>query len=566
MPTQPYHSPATRIANRYRIVRELGQGGFGCTYLVEDIHRFNEWCVLKEFAPANESSELLLTKAKELFVREAAVLYKLDHAQIPRFREWFMGPQERSLCLVQDYVEGTTYQALLRERVQRGETFSAAEVYTFLIQLLPVLDYIHRQGLIHRDISPDNLIQRQHDGLPILIDFGGVKQITASFGQFVDPDDPNRRFGEATILGKPGYAPEEQIRLGKVFEHSDLYALGVTALVMLMGQEPQEFYDANLRAFQWRQRVEIDPAFASILDTLVATQAHARYPSAQRAFKDLEKLDYLRCKQAGAMASLPTPAPPQGVEEAQALASNPVIPAQTNSEEFAPEVTQHTVVVEPTAPAPPGRVTQAKIWVRQWMIKQLQRLLVLAAIATLLGGVVSALRERLETAGVPPAPSPSNSPQNAPDPPLSREESARKDRLFDRIDVLEVSIPYFNQLTNEAFFLQYPEYQGRSLTQSQADAPLREQWDEVGFQVLEAMGKLDPVARDRIGQYQRLDQQRLDEQLQERQVNRRRFYRRVEEQLVKALPMYRDVDLEGKRVQQVWFAIAQDQLLAIERD
>ncbi|NJN38494.1 MAG: serine/threonine protein kinase [Acaryochloridaceae cyanobacterium CSU_3_4] len=564
MPTQPYHSPATMIANRYRIVRELGKGGFGCTYLVEDIHRFNEWCVLKEFAPANESSELLLTKAKELFVREAAVLYKLDHAQIPRFREWFMGSQDRSLCLVQDYVEGTTYQGLLRERVQRGETFSAAEVYTFLLRLLPVLDYIHRQGLIHRDISPDNLIQRQHDGLPILIDFGGVKQITASFGKFVDPDHPDRQFGEATILGKPGYAPEEQIRLGKVFEHSDLYALGVTALVMLIGQEPQEFYDANLRAFQWRHQVEVDPAFARILDTLVATQAHARYPSAQRAFRDLEKLDLFRSKQAATTADIPTLS--QEVDlEAKTVASNSVTSAQTNSGEFAPEITQHTVVVESTAPAPPDRVTQVKIRVRQWMIKQLQRLLVLAAIATLLGGVVSALRERLETAGVP-SPSPSTSPKNTPDPPLSREESARKDRLFDRIDVLEVSIPYFNQLTNEAFFLQYPEYQGRSLSQSQADALLREQWDEVGLQVLEAMGKLDPVARDRIGQYQRLDQQRLEDQLQEKQVNRRRFYRRVDEQLVKYLPMYENVNLQGKRAQQLWFAIAQDQLLEIERN
>lgn len=161
MPTQQYHPPATTIANRYRIVRELGQGGFGCTYLVEDIHRFNERCVLKEFAPASESSEILLTKAKELFVREAEVLYKLDHPQIPHFREWFMGPQDRSLCLVQDYVEGATYQALLRERVKQGQTYTESEIYRFLTQLLPVLDYIHRRGLIHRDISPDNLIQRQ---------------------------------------------------------------------------------------------------------------------------------------------------------------------------------------------------------------------------------------------------------------------------------------------------------------------------------------------------------------------------------------------------------------------
>ena len=555
MPTQQYHPPTTPIANRYRIVRELGQGGFGCTYLVEDIHRFNERCVLKEFAPASESSEILLTKAKELFVREAAVLYKLEHPQIPRFREWFMGHQDKSLCLVQDYVEGATYQTLLRERVKQGEAFSASEIYPFLIQILPVLDYIHRQGLIHRDISPDNLIQRQSDGLPILIDFGGVKQITASFGKFVDPDDPNQPFSEATILGKPGYAPDEQIRLGKVFEHSDLYALGVTALVMLMGKEPREFYDTNTRTFQWRHQVEVDSELARVLDTLVAAQAHARYPSAQRALRDLEQLNHLRLEDP--VRATYIPAPPQLIESETPKTSLVL----TSEPEFVAEVTQHTVVAEPVV-AKPGVMTKVGQRVQLWTIKLLQRLLVLAAIATLLSGVVWAIRERIGTNNVAPdSPKPSTAPKDPLAPPLSREELARKARLFDRIDALGVPSTDFSQITNEAFFLEYPEYQGRSLTRSQADAPLREQWDEVGLQVLEAMGKLDPEARDRIGQYRLLDRQRLDNKLRQEKVNKRRFYRQVDKQLVDYLPMYRDVDLEGKRAQQLWFAIAQDRLL-----
>lgn len=558
MPIQQHHPPVTPIANRYRIVRELGQGGFGCTYLVEDIHRFNERCVLKEFAPASESSEILLTKAKELFVREAAVLYKLEHPQIPRFREWFMGHQDKSLCLVQDYVEGATYQALLRERVKQGQTFSESEIYTFLVQILPVLDYIHRQGLIHRDISPDNLIQRQSDGLPILIDFGGVKQITASFGKAIDADDPSQPFGEATILGKPGYAPDEQIRLGKVFEHSDLYALGVTALVMLMGKEPREFYDTNTRTFQWRQRVEADSEFARVLDTMVATQAHARYPSARRALKDLEKLNYLESEHPVRTNSIPTSA------QEVASATQGRSPLRAEQSEFTPEVTQHTVVAEPVV-AKPSVMMKVGQRVQLWTIKLLQRVLVLAAIATLLGGIVWAIRERLETSSVSPS-SPSAEPKAPPAAPLSRQELDRKARLFDRIDALGVPSTYFSQITNEAFFLEYPEYQGRSLTRSQADAPLREQWDEVGFQVLEAMGKLAPEARDRIGQYQLRDRQRLDKQLRQEKVNRRRFYRQVDEQLVDYLPMYRNVDLDGKRAQQLWFAIAQDRLLdEIER-
>lgn len=555
MPTQQYHPPATTIANRYRIVRELGQGGFGCTYLVEDIHRFNERCVLKEFAPASESSEILLTKAKELFVREAAVLYKLDHPQIPQFREWFMGPQDRSLCLVQDYVEGDTYQALLRERVKQGQTYTESEIYRFLTQLLPVLDYIHRQGLIHRDISPDNLIQRQRDGLPILIDFGGVKQITASFGKFVDPNNPEQKFGGTTILGKPGYAPEEQIRLGKVYEHSDLYALGVTALVMLMGQDPQEFYDANIRAFQWRH-IGVDEELARILETMVATQANARYPSAQRALRDLEQLGHLATPSPG--RKLPTPPP------LNQTASDFPPPPPTDIAEFKAEVTQHTVVAEPVVKEP-GVVTKVGNKVQNWTITLLKQVMILGAIATLLGGVIWAIRERVETSNV--APVSQKEPAKTKEPPtLSREELSRKAQLFERIDALGVSSRYFNQVTNEAFFLEYPNYQGRALTRNEGDAPLREQWDEVGFQVLEAMGKLNPEVRDRIGQYQLRDRKSLDQQLRRKKVNRRRFYRRVEETLVDDLPMYRNVDLPGKRAQQLWFAIAQDRFLEIEDD
>lgn len=555
MPTQQYHPPATTIANRYRIVRELGQGGFGCTYLVEDIHRFNERCVLKEFAPASESSEILLTKAKELFVREAAVLYKLDHPQIPQFREWFMGPQDRSLCLVQDYVEGDTYQALLRERVKQGQTYTESEIYRFLTQLLPVLDYIHRQGLIHRDISPDNLIQRQRDGLPILIDFGGVKQITASFGKFVDPNNPEQKFGGTTILGKPGYAPEEQIRLGKVYEHSDLYALGVTALVMLMGQDPQEFYDANIRAFQWRH-IGVDEELARILETMVATQANARYPSAQRALRDLEQLGHLATPSPG--RKLPTPPP------LNQTASDFPPPPPTDIAEFKAEVTQHTVVAEPVVKEP-GVVTKVGNKVQNWTITLLKQVMILGAIATLLGGVIWAIRERVDTSNVAPVSQKEPAQPKAP-PSLSREELSRKARLFERIDALGVSSRYFNQVTNEAFFLEYPNYQGRALTRNEGDAPLREQWDEVGFQVLEAMGKLNPEVRDRIGQYQLRDRKNLDQQLRRRKVNRRRFYRRVEETLVDDLPMYRNVDLPGKRAQQLWFAIAQDRFLEIEDD
>ena len=82
------------LGERYRITKEIGRGGFGRTYLCEDINRFNETCVLKEFAPQVQSSAVL-NKAQELFEREAGVMYRFQHPQIPMFREMFRRSEER---------------------------------------------------------------------------------------------------------------------------------------------------------------------------------------------------------------------------------------------------------------------------------------------------------------------------------------------------------------------------------------------------------------------------------------------------------------------------------------
>ena len=111
--------------------------------------------------------------------------------------------------LVQDYVEGTTYRDLLNQRVAKGMTFSEAEVRQFLQQMLPVLAHIHSKGIIHRDISPDNIIQRGSDNLPVLIDFGVVKEVFTRI-QMVGTPTPTH----ATSVGKLGYAPQRANSVG----------------------------------------------------------------------------------------------------------------------------------------------------------------------------------------------------------------------------------------------------------------------------------------------------------------------------------------------------------------
>ncbi len=269
----------TVLQNRYRIVRVLGQGGFGRTYLAHDQNRFNEYCVLKEFMPARGEPHQI-QKAKELFKREATVLYQLRHPQIPQFHALF--EQEQRLFLVQDYVEGKNYRTLLAERLRRQQTFTEPEAYELLLKVLPVLEYIHSCGVIHRDISPDNLMLRQQDQMPVLIDFGVVKDIASRL-------QPARASG-ATSVGKLGYAPSEQLQTGRVYPASDLYTLAVTVLVLLTGCEPQELYDDQTLTWRWQQRITLNPGLANVLTKMLSHRPGDRYASAKEVLKALGEM------------------------------------------------------------------------------------------------------------------------------------------------------------------------------------------------------------------------------------------------------------------------------------
>ena len=231
--TKPEIISGTLVDNRYIIERLLGQGGLGRTYLAFDSRRFNEPCVLKEFAPVGTGLGAL-EKCRDLFRREAKILHQLEHPQIPRFLACFEG--DNRLFLVQEFVDGKTYSTLLGERQQQSLAFTENEVIDWLRNLLPVLDYVHKHNIIHRDISPDNIMLPQGSNIPILIDFGVGKQI-AGIGQTVENEETTF-VGKVSLVGKVGYAPREQISLGICSPSSDLYALGVTAIVLMTGREP----------------------------------------------------------------------------------------------------------------------------------------------------------------------------------------------------------------------------------------------------------------------------------------------------------------------------------------
>ena len=277
---QPPIPIGTILQNRYRLISILGQGGFGRTYLAEDTGRFNELCALKEFIPL-QTNTYAITKSQELFSREAAILYQIQHPQIPQFRANF--EENQRLFLLQDYVEGKTYSNILQERQVTDNLFSEAEVLTFFRQMLPVLAHIHNCGIIHRDISPDNIIRRDSDQMPVLIDFGVVKEL-ATRVQSPDLAVP------LTNVGKFGYAPWEQIQLGRATASSDLYALAVTAVVLLTGKEPQQLIDQTTLTWNWQKWVTVSPGLAQIINKMLARQPGDRYQSVTEVGQALDTL------------------------------------------------------------------------------------------------------------------------------------------------------------------------------------------------------------------------------------------------------------------------------------
>ncbi|WP_448561229.1 protein kinase domain-containing protein [Trichothermofontia sp.] len=282
--TRPPIPPGTILQNRYRLLKMLGQGGFGRTYLAEDQARFQEKCVIKEYTPA-QTDAYALQKSRELFQREANVLWQIKHPQIPQFHATF--EQGKRLFLVQDFVEGPTYSALLEKRKAENRAFSEAEVLHLMQELLPVLQHIHSHNIIHRDISPDNIILRQLDKKPVLIDFGVVKELA---GKVQGGEAP----AKGTTVGKLGYAPPEQLQTGKASPNSDLYALAVTAIVLMTGREPQTLLDETSMTWHWQPLLpRINPRFAQVLNRMLSPRPQNRYQSATEVAQTLRSLSGL---------------------------------------------------------------------------------------------------------------------------------------------------------------------------------------------------------------------------------------------------------------------------------
>jgi serine/threonine protein kinase len=446
-------------------VRELGRGGFGRTYLASDLNKFGEKCVLKEFAP-QVSGQDELAKAKELFEREAGVLYKLKHPQIPTFRELFRVNEghNESLLLVQDYVEGDTYLDRLNQRLKHQQTFSEQEVVELLYDLLPVLDYIHRLGTIHRDISPDNIIYRDRDKLPVLIDFGGVKEIAVTVVS---------RFSNAKIatrIGKQGYAPEEQMMRGKVSPASDLYALGATVLTLLTGKEASTIYNPAEATWEWRKYLNLSPELSAIIDRLLQYHPQNRYQSAA------EVLAVLPPHSNYPATTFPHPAPPK----------NPTPVAHVNqiSQLKTLEISPRSNPVATPATALPTR--DPNEWKKPaWQVTKVMTVTFFTCLA--ISGIVKwvqaidpigAVKKQFNdaTAGIV---------KSIPNPLKSQPSvQQRQQDLNQNLKQLNIPAAKFYRQVDREFYTKHPELNGRSLTSKSEDNKLRQEWQDLAVEIL----------------------------------------------------------------------------------
>ncbi|MGG6295414.1 protein kinase domain-containing protein [Leptolyngbya sp. AN02str] len=529
------------LSQRYRILRQLGHGGFGRTYLAEDLTRFNELCVLKEFAPQVQGSHAL-QKAEELFEREAGALYQLQHPQIPRFRELFRTTfeQQPRLFLVQDYVEGPTYRQILESRRYGDRTFTEAEVTELMRHLLPVLHYIHSMGVIHRDIAPDNLIQRSSDQLPVLIDFGGIKLIAASVASAYAPEP-----AYLTRVGKVGYAPEEQMQQGKVFPHSDLYALAMTVLVLLTGREPGELGPPDRGL--WQQWVSVSPAFLLVLERMMLANPMARYQSATEVMQALEQLPQSFTPPLPLQHHPPSPTyppstpdyPPPNYSTANYQTQAPVPPASNMG-----------TVVYPNAAVPSAqRKSGGAGWASALLV-----LFVLGAVGTGAWLTRSLWLPRGEEGVVDSDPSP-----------YPPDEQARKEVLRQRRQELGVNSSFLVRLTDASFHREHPELDGRSLTNGPEDARWREEWDAIASQYLDTFEQqLSTEARRRMGEFGASDRESWKQAVNRLNVSSRALNDLADARFFQLYPDWRGQDFIDQPIGQVWQAIALDQLQSLQ--
>jgi serine/threonine protein kinase len=265
----------TTLLSRYKIIKQIGEGAFGDTYLAEDTALpGSPHCVVKRLKRNPDPSVLAI--AKRLFEEEAKVLQNFGkHDQIPSLAAYFEEKDE--FYLVQEFVDGYD----LNQEIVFGKKWTEEQTIKLLIDILEILAVVHQQNIIHRDIKPSNIMRRHQDGKIVLIDFGAVKEIG------VYTVNSKGQTSLTVGIGTPGYMPGEQAG-GKPKFASDIYAVGMIGIQAVTGLVPGQFQeDSNTGEIIWRNYAQVSDEFAEVLNKMVRDHFSQRYKNATEALEAL---------------------------------------------------------------------------------------------------------------------------------------------------------------------------------------------------------------------------------------------------------------------------------------
>ena len=260
------------LRQRYKILKKIGSGSFGNTYLAIDLD-FPEQPqrVVKHFSPKNCEYEVVKI-ATRLFKKEAQCLSNLgEHEQIPRLYAYF--EENGQFYLVQEFIEGQDLKAEFRS----GNKWNEAETVKFMQELLIILNFVHKNQTIHRDIKPANIMRRKDDGKLFLIDFGAVKE-KLTIDEIGKP---------SIVIGTPFYMAPEQA-MGKPEKSSDVYAVGMLGIQALTGLASQELPRDEDKLKTILGELSINNQLKHILGNMVAFECKNRYADAAQALEAFE--------------------------------------------------------------------------------------------------------------------------------------------------------------------------------------------------------------------------------------------------------------------------------------
>ena len=288
----PRELPDGTQLHSYRVLRTIGSGGFGVTYLATE-SLLNRTVVIKEnftnslcYRHADtldvclhdpETGQTGAEWARSNFLREVRILATLDHPCIAKVYSYF--EEHQTAYYVVEYINGISLAALAAQYAQSGTTIPQSAIFGLMVRLLDAFDYLHSRNLLHRDIKPDNILITR-TGLPVIIDFGAARE---SYGDL-----------NSSMVETPGFSPSEQSSPnGNMGPWTDLYAFGATLYYTLTGSclpncQQRELYDTvDPLAKNEQLCQQYNPALLATIDRAIAPQPARRYQNVAEWMQDL---------------------------------------------------------------------------------------------------------------------------------------------------------------------------------------------------------------------------------------------------------------------------------------